>query len=265
MLVARGARKAGIRTVAIGLAGSVWPELADEVDVFRTVGVARLASWIRVMRREACDESIMVGRVVKAKLYKRWSFVRNIPDLRTARIFLGRVRRDKRDGTLLQTVADVLAAEGFPLSDSTKYCADQLAVDGVMTARAPTPAQWADIRFGYKLATTLSQLEIGQAIAIADQNVIAVEALEGTDRMIERAGTLCPRGGWTLIKVANTLADMRIDVPSVGLRTIEGLKAAGAGCLVLTPGKTILLEKPKVLEMADRLKIAVVGYSGEPA
>jgi hypothetical protein len=83
--------------------------------------------------------------------------------------------------------------------------------------------------------------------------------------MIERAGTLCRRGGWTLIKVANTHADMRLDVPTVGVRTIEGLKAAGAGCLVLTPGKTILLEKPKVLEMADRLKIAVVGYAGDGA
>jgi DUF1009 family protein len=155
-----------------------------------------------------------------------------------------------------------LAAEGFPLSDSTKYCTDQLATPGVMTRRSPTDAQWADIKFGYGLCTTLSQLQIGQALAIADQNVIAVEALEGTDRMIERAGTLCRKGGWTLIKVANTHADMRIDVPSVGIRTIEKLKEAGAGCLVLTPGKTILLEKPKVLEVADRLKIAVVGYAG---
>jgi DUF1009 family protein len=158
------------------------------------------------------------------------------------------------------------------LSDSTKYTPEHLATPGVMTKRQPSDRQWADIRFGYKLCTTLSQLQIGQAIAIADQNVIAVEALEGTDRMIQRAGELCRRGGWTLIKVANTHADMRVDVPSVGVTTIEKLREAKAGCLVLTPGKTIILEKDKVLEMADKLKIAVVGFdadgdavAGEPA
>ncbi len=262
-LVARGARRAGLRVVAVALRGSAWSDLRDEVDEYHAVGVTRLGSWIRALRKHGCDEAIMVGRVRKARLYQRWALVQYIPDLRTLALFLRLVRRDKRDQTLLQSVANVLAAEGFPLSDSTKYCPEHLATEGVMTRRSPTDAQWEDIRFGYQLATTISKLEIGQAIAIADRNVVAVEAIEGTDRMIERAGQLCRRGGWTLIKVANTHADMRIDVPSVGLTTIEKLKAAGAACLVLTPGKTILLEKSKVLELADRLKIAVVGYAGE--
>lgn len=262
-LVARGAREAGKRVVAVGLRGSVREELRDEVDAFELVGVTRLGSWIRALRKHGCDETIMVGRVRKAKLYARWSLVRYIPDLRTLRLFLTLVRKDKRDQTLLQSVANELAAEGFPLSDSTKYCPDQLATPGVMSKRQPTEAQWTDIRVGYALCTTLSQLQIGQAIAISDQNVVAVEALEGTDRMIERAGELCRKGGWTLIKVANTHADMRVDVPTVGVQTIEKLKLANAGCLVLTPGKTILLEKPKVLELADRYKIAVVGWEGQ--
>lgn len=261
-LVARGAKRAGLRTVAIGLRGSVWPELRDEVDAFQSVGVTRLGSWVSALRKHRCDEAIMVGRVRKAQLYQRWALAQYIPDLRTLRLFVKQIRRDKRDQTLLQSVANELAAEGFPLSDSTQYCAEHLATPGVMTQRPPTEAQWADIRFGYELCTTLSKMEIGQAIAIADQNVLAVEALEGTDRMIERAGSLCRKGNWTLIKVANTHADMRIDVPSVGITTIEKLKAAGAGCLVLTPGKTIILEKPKVLELADRFRIAIVGYDG---
>lgn len=260
-LVARGARQAGLRTVAVGLAGSVRPELAGEVDVFKSVGLTRMGQWIRTLRKHQVDETIMVGRVRKVQLYSRWSYVRYIPDLRTLRLFLTQIRRDKRDQTLLQSVANTLAAEGFPLSDSTKYCPDQLATPGVMTRRQPTDAQWADIRFGYTLCTTISRLQIGQALAIADQNVIAVEALEGTDRMIERAGTLCRRGGWTLIKVANTNADMRIDVPTVGTQTIEKLHHAKAGCLVLTPGTTIMLEKPKVLELADKLGITVVGHA----
>ena len=266
MLVARGARAAGIRTVAIGLAGSVWPELAAEVDTFRTVGLTRLGRWVRELRRHGVDETIMVGRVRKEQVYlSRWNWVKYIPDLPTAKLLLTQIRRDKRDQTLLLSIIGLLAAEGFPLSDSTKYCADQLATPGVMTRRQPSPGQLEDARFGYDLCATLSKLQIGQAMAILDQNVIAVEAVEGTDRMIERAGELCRRGGWTLIKVANTHADMRIDVPTVGVQTIEKLKAAGAGCLVLTPGKTIMLEKPKVIEAADKLGVAVIGYDGEPA
>ena len=265
MLVARGARAAGLRTVAIGLGGSVRPELANEVDVFRTVGLTRLGSWIRELRRQGVDETIMVGRVRKVQLYSRLNWIKYIPDLRTLRLFVTRIRRDKRDQTLLLSLCEVLADAGFPLSDSTKYCQDQLATHGVMTKRQPSDAQWGDTTFGYELCRTLSKLQIGQALAIADQNVIAVEAIEGTDRMIQRAGELCRRGGWTLIKVANTHADMRVDVPTVGVQTIEKLKAAGAGCLVLTPGKTILLEKPKVIETADKLGVAIVGYDGEPA
>jgi UDP-2,3-diacylglucosamine hydrolase len=265
MLVARGARAAGLRTVAIGLKGSVWPELAGEVDVFRTVGLTRLGSWMRELRRNDVDETIMVGRVRKAQLYSRWSYVQYVPDLRTLRLFLTRIRKDKRDQTLLLSLCDALADEGFPLSDSTKYCADQLATAGVMGQRQPSAGQWEDARFGFDLCNTVSRLQIGQAIAIADRNVVAVEALEGTDRMIARAGELCRRGGWTLIKVANTHADMRIDVPTVGVQTVEKLKAAGGVCMVLTPGKVIMLDKQKVLETADRLGVAVIGLHAETA
>jgi DUF1009 family protein len=109
-------------------------------------------------------------------------------------------------------------------------------------------------------------MDIGQSIAVIDRDVIAVEAVEGTNAMIERAGKLCRVGGWTLIKVSNTNQDMRVDVPTVGLVTIEKLAAAKAGCLVLEVGKTMLLEKAKVLELADRYRIAVVGWDGnQPA
>lgn len=262
MLVARGARAAGMRTVAIGLHGSVWPELEREVDVFRPVGLTRLGRWVKELKRNGVDETIMVGRVRKVQLYSRWSWIKYIPDFRTLRLFLTQIRRDKRDQTLLLSLCDALAAEGFPLSDSTKYCADQLATPGVMGRRQPTDSQCADAKFGYELCTTISKLQIGQSMAIADLNVIAVEALEGTDSMIGRAGELCRKGGWTLIKVANTHADMRIDVPTIGVQTIEKLKAAGAVCVVLTPGRVMMLDKPKVIETADRLGIAIVGYEG---
>ncbi|HEY7118628.1 MAG TPA: UDP-2,3-diacylglucosamine diphosphatase LpxI [Tepidisphaeraceae bacterium] len=260
LLVARGARAAGRKVVCAALAGNAWPQLEGEVDAFRWVGVLRLNQWVKTLRAAGCTDAIMTGRVRKAQMYSRWRYFQYIPDLRTVKLWFTRLRRDKRDHAVLLAVADELAKEGITLIDSTAYCPDQLATPGVMTRRQPTEGQWADIRFGYDLCRTISGLDIGQALAVMDKDVIAVEAVEGTDAMIARAGQYCKVGGWTLIKVANANQDMRMDVPSIGTTTIEKLAAAGAGCLVLEPGKTILLEKEKVLELADRLKIAVVGY-----
>jgi UDP-2,3-diacylglucosamine hydrolase len=260
LLVARGAHAAGRRVVCAGFAGSAWPDLRHECDVFKSVGVLRLGQWIRTLKREGCDEAIMVGYVQKARMYSRWRYFQYLPDLRTLRLWLTRLRHDKRDQAVLLAVADELASEGIELIDSTTYCRDQLATLGVLTRRQPTPAQLADIDFGWQLCQKISQLDIGQSIAVLDKDVIAVEALEGTNAMIERAGSLCRTGGWTLIKVANTHHDMRIDVPSIGTTTIEKLAAARAGCIVLQSDKTIILEKQKVLELADRHKIAIVGH-----
>jgi DUF1009 family protein len=263
LLVARGARAAGRRVVCVGLAGNASPLLAGECDAFHWVGVSRLGRWIRRLRAGGCEQAIMVGRVRKAKMYAPGALIRHVPDLRTTRLWLTRLRHDKRPHAILYAVIDELSAAGITLIDSTTYTADQLATPGVMTRRQPTDEQWADVRFGWSICRQISRMDIGQSIAVRHRDVIAVEALEGTNPMIERAGGLCRVGGWTLIKVANKDQDMRADVPSVGLTTIEKLAAAGAGCLVLEAGRTILLEKAKVLELADKFKIAVVGYEGE--
>jgi DUF1009 family protein len=244
LLVARGAKAAGREVVCAGLAGCAWPELRSECDLFRSVGVLRMSQWIRFFKSAGCHEAIMVGRVAKSRMYSRWRYFQYIPDTRTAKLWFSKLRND----------------EGITLIDSTKYCSEHLASAGVMTRRQPTDKQWLDIRFGWDLCRTVSKLDIGQALAVLDKDVIAVEALEGTNAMIERAGQLCKTGGWTLIKVANSAADMRMDVPSIGTTTIEKLHSAGAACLVLEPGKTIMLEKQKVIELADRYKIALVGY-----
>ena len=203
----------------------------------------------------------MVGRVAKGQIYDRWRYFRYIPDWRGVRAFW-RVRHDRRPMAILGSVMDELASSGITLIDSTKYCAEHLVTPGVLTRRRPTDKQWADLRFGWDVCQTVSRLDIGQSIAVVDNDVIAVEAVEGTNAMIERAGRLCPVGGWTLIKVSNTRQDLRVDVPTVGTTTVEKLAAAGAGCLVLEAGKTVMLERQKVLALADRHKIAVVGIDG---
>lgn len=260
LLVARGARAAGRTVVCAALAGSAWPQLRDECDHFAWVGVTRLGRWIRVLRSAGCEQAIMVGRVTKTKMYGRWRYFRYIPDLLTARVWLTRLRHDRSPHAMLGAIADTLADHGITLMDSTAYTLDQLASAGVMTRRQPTDAQWTDLRAGWDLCQQISRMDIGQSIALLNRDVIAVEALEGTNAMIERAGQLCRVGGWTLIKVANKHQDMRMDVPTIGVTTLEKLHAARAGCVVLDPGKTVLLEKQKVLELADRYKIAIVGY-----
>jgi len=260
LLVARGAKAAGKRVVCVALRGSAWPDLQKECDEFHWVGIPRLGQWIRKLRSAGVSEAIMVGRVTKTRMYKRFAFLQYIPDLRTLRMFFTRVRRDKRPAAILNAIADELATEGITLIDSTLYTPDQLTTPGVLTRRQPTEKQLADAQFGWDLCRQISALDIGQAIAVLDKDVIAVEAIEGTNNMIDRAGGLCKTGGWTLIKVANSQQDMRMDVPTIGVTTIEKLAAAKAGCVVLEVGRTVLLEKQKVLELADRHKIAIVGF-----
>ena len=260
ILVARGARAAGRKVVCVGLHGNCWAEMRAEADIYEEVGLLRLGQWVKVLKAHGCDEAIMVGRVKKSLMYDRWRYFRYIPDWRTVKVWFGRLRHDKRPRAVLEALADELALAGITLVDSTQYCKDQMCEAGVLTRRQPTEPQWLDIRFGWELCRTISRLDIGQAIAVLDRDILAVEALEGTNAMIERAGHLCKTKGWTMLKVANGPEDMRMDVPSVGTTTIEKLWQAGAGCLVLEAGKTIILEKTKVLELADRYKIAIVGY-----
>jgi hypothetical protein len=229
------------------------------VDVYRSVSVVRLGAWVRALRREGVGEAIMVGRVVKTRMYSRRAWLHNIPDLRTARLWLTRLRHDKRPFAILNALADTLEQGGIRLIDSTTYTRDQLVTPGVLTRTQPTGAQMIDARHGWELCRQISTLDIGQSIAVKEKDVIAVEALEGTNAMIDRAGMLCKSGGWTLIKVANSQQDMRMDVPTVGVKTIEKLAAAGARCVVLEAGKTTFLEKDRVLEAADRAGIAIVG------
>ncbi len=259
VLVAQGARAAGRKVICAALAGHAWEDLRDHVDVYEPVGVLRLNTWIDVLKKGGCSEAIMVGRVAKSQMYDRWRYLRYIPDTRTVRLFWNVWRHDKRPQAFLQAVIDELAGAGIQLIDSTQYSPEHLTTPGVLTKKQPTQQQWLDIAAGYEICRKISQMDVGQCIAVIDRDVIAVEALEGTNLMIERAGKLCPAGGWTLIKVANTYQDMRVDVPSIGTTTIEKLHAAKCNCVVLDAAKTIMLEKPKVIELADRYKMAIVG------
>jgi len=259
-MVAAGARNAGLSVVCASLGGSADPALARMVDVFREVPLARPGRWIRHLRTHGATHAIMVGRVAKKNIYTPGRIIHYLPDWRAFRIWYWRLRRKhKHDQTILQAIADELASGGIILEDSTMYCKDHMASQGLMTRAAPGSSTMTDIEYGWKMVKQLSELGIGQAIAVKEQAVIAVEAMEGTASMIRRAGECCKAGGWTLIKASRPDQDMRFDVPCVGQDTVKSLAENGGRTLVVEAGKTIIIDRPETLALADKLGIAVYG------
>jgi DUF1009 family protein len=261
-LVAEGARREGRRLVVIALRGFADPHLRDLADAFYWSGVARLGRWKRIFRREGVREAIMAGRVRKADMYGRLRLLRYLPDWTTLKVWY-RKTRDKRNDSILRAASEELATAGVTLIDSTRYCRQAIAQPGVLTTRGPSEQQWRDVHFGWRIAKEMGRLDIGQSIAVKEQEVIAVEAVEGTDEMIRRAGGLCPQGGWTLVKVAKPDQDVRFDVPSVGPDTMHNMHASGATMLAIEAGKTLLLEQDEVLDLAARYGIVIVALTAE--
>jgi len=259
-LVATGARKAGLKVICVALAGNAEPALAEQVDVFHRVAIARPGSWIRKLRKYGVTSTIMVGRVAKTRIYTPWRIIRYLPDWRAFRIWYWRLRgKDKLDNLVLCAIADELATGGIILEKSVKYCKEHLATAGVMTRHRAGPSVNEDIEFGWHIVKRLGELDIGQAIAVKEREIIAVEAIEGTAEMIQRAGRLCKSGGWTLIKASKPKQDQRFDVPCVGLDTIRALAANGGKCLAVEAGKTIIIDKPDAIKLADQLGVSIVG------
>ncbi len=258
-LVAEGARHAGRPVIIIGLKGLADPALKDLADRFYWTGVARLGRWIRIFRRGHVHEAVMAGSVHKTAMYGRFRLLRYVPDWTSFKLWFFEVA-DRRNDTILRATADKLNEKGITLIDSVKYCGEHLPGPGVLTRRQPNAALQRDIQFGWKIAKELGRLDIGQSIAVKEQEVIAVEAIEGTDRMITRAGQLCPSGGWTLIKVAKPDQDRRFDVPAVGPDTIDNLHRCGGRALVFEAGQTLVVDRDELVARADRLGILVVAH-----
>ena len=259
-LVADGAKQAGLKVICIGLADNTEPGLAEEVDVFYEVALARPGGWIRKLKKHGVTRTIIAGRVAKGRIFTPWRILHYLPDWRAFRIWYWRLRgKGKQNDMLLSALAEELASGGIVLENSTMYCREHLATAGAMTKHKPSSSVENDIEFGWHLVKKLGEVDIGQAIAVKEREIIAVEAIEGTAAMIERAGQLCQSGGWTLIKTSKPNQDMRFDVPCVGPDTIRSLAANGAKCLVVEAGKTIIIDKIETIKLADELGIAIFG------
>ena len=258
-LEVQGIRAAGHSVACVGLTGNYDKQLPGLCDYFAKSGAIRLGRWIRLLRRWDVQQAVMVGTVRKAAMYDPLRVVRQLPDWRAAKLWYRVCREDRRARSLLTAVADELMANGVELIDTTQYIPQHMADLGVMTRRGLSDQQRGDLDFGWPILLQMNACDVGQAIAVKQRDVIAVEAVEGTDAMIQRAGELCRSGGWVLLKGPGPDKDLRFDVPTVGVATINNLKAANASCLVVAAGKVILADKPQVLAAADEAGIAVVG------
>ncbi|MCC7241075.1 MAG: UDP-2,3-diacylglucosamine diphosphatase LpxI [Acidobacteria bacterium] len=210
-----------------------------------------LGAWLEIFNAAGVSRAVMAGQVKHTKI-----FGGIVPDL-TALSVLTRLRSRNTDA-IIAAVADVMRDHGVELVDSTALLQPLLAAPGVMTRRAPTEDENQDLMFGYRMADTIAGLDIGQTIAVKHRAVVAVEAMEGTDETISRAGHLAGPGV-AIIKVAKPGQDMRFDVPIVGLATIQVMRSAGARLLSLDAGKALMFERHEMVSAADEFGIAIVG------
>jgi UDP-2,3-diacylglucosamine hydrolase len=258
ILFAEAAQRQGLSVVCVGIRYEVPLELASLCTSFEVVGVAKLGRMIRAFRRQGVQRIVMAGKVTKNVMYTPWRFVHLCPDLRMLQMWYRRNRVDNRDDSLLLGVIAEFEMDGMTFASALDFCPELLVKEGILTRRAPSAAERKDIEFGWALAKEMGRLDVGQSVAVKERATLAVEAIEGTDRCIERAGQLCRAGGWTLVKVAKPQQDMRFDVPTVGVATIEGLHKAGAKVLAIEADKTILLDQSQVIALADRCGLSIV-------
>lgn len=255
LIFAEEAKRSGFGVIAVAHRGETDPAIEAVVDELSWVYVGQLGRIIEVFRRAEVRQAVMAGGIQKVRLLGNFR-----PDWRGA-VFLARMK-SREDDALLRGIADELAAEGIQILQSTICLPHIVATEGVFTERAPSAAEWKDIRFGFRVAKEIGRLGIGQSVVIKKQVVVAVEAVEGTDAAIRRGGALA-RSGCVVVKVSKPQQDLRFDVPAAGVDTIGILKEVGGAVLAVEAGKTILLEKERLLRTANDHGIAVVGVSGQ--
>jgi UDP-2,3-diacylglucosamine hydrolase len=262
VVVAESLKDRGYEVHCVGLKNHADSALRKVCDSFMASGVARLGEHIRYFRRRDITHATLAGKVFKDKvLFGRFGWLSLVPDLRTIRAFfpmfvLG--KKNRSDDTLLTVVVDQYAQSGITMAPATDFAPQLLVSPGQLTRRGPTASEDRDIGFAWSLAKEMGRLDVGQSVAVKGRAVLAVEAVEGTDACIRRAGELCRQGGFTVVKVAKPQQDMRFDVPTIGLGTIHSLIAAGGKCLAIEAGKTIVVDQSEVIGLANQHGVAIV-------
>jgi DUF1009 family protein len=251
LLAAAGARRAGRRVVALAIREEAAPELAAAVDEIHWLSLGQLGKAIEIMQRAGVREAVMAGQVKHRQIFSGI-----VPDLKLMGV-LARIAFQNTD-SLIGAVADALARDGITLLPSVAFLENELASAGAMTRRRPGRAERRDVEYGERVARALAGLDLGQTAVVKDRAAVALEAMEGTDETIRRAGRIAGPGT-TVVKVAKPKQDMRFDVPVVGPGTLEAMDEAGAVVLALDAGRTLLVDRPEFLARAEAMGVAVWG------
>lgn len=251
-LVAAAGRRAGRRVVAVAILEETDAALEREVDQIHWVSLGQLGRCIEALKAAGVREAVMAGQVKHRQI-----FAGIIPDLKMMAV-LARLALKNTD-SLIGAVADALGREGIALLSSTALLQDQMATAGAMTRRRPSADEGKDVEYGREVARALAGFDVGQTVVVKDRAAVAVEAMEGTDEAIRRAGRIAGPG-CSVVKVAKPRQDIRFDVPVVGPGTLSAMREAGARVLAVQAGATLLLDRQEVVAEADRAGVAVWGF-----
>jgi DUF1009 family protein len=271
VVVAEAIRRAGGRTAILAIRDHADAALEPLADVAGDVGVAEIGTAVEFFRRHGVRRATMAGKIHKKTLFARRAWLRHLPDWTGVTTFWPHFisrRRDNRDDSLLGAIAAAFDARGVAICPATDFAPELLAEEGLLAGRPLSSRQRGDVAFGWTLAKELGRLDIGQTVVVKNRAPLALEAIEGTDECIRRAGRLCPAGGMTVVKVAKPRQDLRFDMPTIGIGTLESLRAAGARVLAIEAGRTILVDREQLAAFATRAGIAIASLcdaSGEAA
>jgi len=254
-LALQGARSLGHDVTVVAVKEEAFPELEGAARAagadLHWVSLGHLGKCIKILKQAGARQAVMAGQVKHAKIFSGI-----VPDF-TLLSVLTKLKARNTDA-LISAVAEVLRGEGIELLDSTAFLDPLLARGGVLGRRQPSAEEQDDFAFGYRMADAVAALDIGQTIVVRHKAVVAVEAMEGTDEVVRRAGEIAGPGT-RVVKVAKPNQDMRFDVPVVGVATIDAMKAAGATALTIDAGKTLIVDGDRFIQAADAAGIAVVG------
>ncbi|MEQ1824384.1 MAG: UDP-2,3-diacylglucosamine diphosphatase LpxI [Pirellula sp.] len=262
LVVARALREQGNTVVVAAVRQHASEEIEQIAHHVKWVGVCKLGGMQRYFVKHGVENVCMSGKLFKDRiLFHGWGWLQHFPDWECARtmfpLFYSRYTTTT-DDSLLGAVVKSFSRRNIKTIPGTEYAPQLLAEAGVLTRRKPSATQIADIEFGWNIAKQMGGLDIGQSVTVRDRTVLAVEAIEGTDACIARTGQICPRGGFSLVKVAKPQQDMRFDVPTIGPQTIERMQLMGGKAIAIEAGKTILINRVKTLQMADDFGIAIL-------
>ena len=251
IIFSQSARKRHYRIVAVAIKGDTSRILRKYVDKLYWVGLGELSRLFEIFKSEGVTKVVMAGQVSPHRLFSK-EIARN----EEVRNLLASIK-DKKADTIFGAIAERLKDAGLELISSTTFIDDLLPSKGTLTKRGPDAGEWEDIHFGLALAREIADLDIGQTVAVKGKAIVAVEALEGTDNLIRRAGQIS-RGAMTVVKVSKPKQDMRFDVPVVGLNTVKSLIRSRARCLAIEAKKTLFIDKDASVELADKKGLVIV-------